>query len=166
VAVAVRNGLRGVAAALLATGLLATAVLAGPALGDTALTLVNGPEELELSIDDLAAMPLTTIATENEFVDGKVVYRGPLVREVLARVGLDKAENVRFIAANDYYVDIPTQNFRDYDAILAFEADGERLSRRDKGPVWLMYPISDHPELHDPIYSRRLIWQVVKITSE
>lgn len=160
-AVGLRSGMPGIVLAF-----LASAVLAGPALGETALTLVNGTQQLELSIDDLAAMPQTTLDTENEFVDGKVVYRGPLVRNVLARVGLDKADNVRFVAANDYYVDIPTQNFRDYDAILAIEADGERLSRRDKGPVWLMYPISDFPELHDPIYSRRLIWQVVKITSE
>jgi hypothetical protein len=161
VAVGFRIGLPGIALAFLATTALAGAVLADPAL-----TLVNGTQVLELSIDDLAAMPQTPVNTENEFVDGKVAYRGPLVRDVLARVGLDKADNVRFVAANDYYVDIPTQNFRDYDAILAIEADGVRLSRRDKGPVWLMYPISDFTELQDPIYSRRLIWQVVKITSE
>jgi hypothetical protein len=147
-----------------AGALLASALLSGPALAETALTLVNGSEQLEYTTDELAAMPQTTILTENEFVDGQVSYRGPLVRDVLAEAGLDKLESVRFVAANDYYVDIPTQNFRDYDAILALEADGERLSRRDKGPIWLMYPISDHPELHDPTYSRRLIWQVVKIT--
>lgn len=147
-----------------AGALLASALLSGPALAETALTLVNGSEQLEYTADELAAMPQTTILTENEFVDGQVSYRGPLVRDVLAEAGLDKLESVRFVAANDYYVDIPTQNFRDYDAILALEADGERLSRRDKGPIWLMYPISDHPELHDPTYSRRLIWQVVKIT--
>ena len=70
---------------------------------------------------------------------------------------------MRFVAANDYYVDIPTSDFADYDAILAMEADGEPLSRREKGPLWLMYPISDHAELRDPIYLRRLIWQVVRI---
>lgn len=145
---------------------LAMQLLAFPARAETALLLVNGNQSLELSLEDLEAMPQATVATTNDFVDGKVTYRGPLVRDVLARVGLDKADNVRFTAANDYYVDIPTQNFRDYDAILALEADGERLSRRDKGPIWLMYPISDYPALRDPIYTRRLIWQVVKITSQ
>ncbi|MFT3972620.1 MAG: molybdopterin-dependent oxidoreductase [Amaricoccus sp.] len=159
--VRMRGGLR-----LLAILALAAVASAGQAMAETALTLVNGSQTLDLSADDLAAMPQTTIKTENEFVDGTVTYVGPLVRDVLARVGLDKVDNVRFVAANDYYVDVPTQNFRDYGAILAVQADGERLSRRDKGPVWLMYPISDYPELHDPIYSRRLIWQVVKITSE
>ena len=72
-------------------------------------------------------------------------------------------ESVRFIAANDYFVEIPTEDFRRYDVILAMEADGAPLARRDKGPIWLMYPISDHEELGDPIYIHRLIWQVVRI---
>ena len=85
------------------------------------------------------------------------------MRDVLAQLGLDDVAEVRLIAANDYFVDIPTEDFRAYDAILAMEADGKRLSRREKGPLWLMYPISDHAELNDRIYLRRLIWQVVRI---
>lgn len=64
----------------------------------------------------------------------------------------------------DYFVDIPASDFRRYNAILAMEADGTRLSRRDKGPLWLMYPLTDHPELQgDPVYITRLIWQLVRI---
>jgi len=103
------------------------------------------------------------VRTENEFSDGVVAYRGPLVRDVLAKLGLDRLQKVRFVAVNDYYVDIPTSDFTDYDAILALEADGKPLSRRDKGPLWLMYPISDNAALRDPIYLRRLIWQVIRI---
>jgi hypothetical protein len=95
-----------------------------------------------------------------------VAFRGPLVREVLEHLGLDQADSLRFVAANDYYVDIPTSDFRKYNVILAMEADGQRLSRRDKGPLWLMYPFSDFPELNDPIYLRRLIWQVVRIEAQ
>ena len=39
-------------------------------------------------------------------------------------------------------------------------ANGERLSRRDKGPIWLIYPLDDHEELKDPVYTIRLIWQL------
>ena len=44
--------------------------------------------------------------------------------------------------------------------ILAMQADGTRLSIRDKGPIWLMYPVDDFPELQDPKYNLRLIWQL------
>jgi len=131
----------------------------------TALTLSRGAgaQTLELTLGELAALPQTTVVTENEFSNGLVAYRGPLARDVLDQLSLMEFESVRFIAANDYFVEIPTEDFRRYDVILAMEADGAPLARRDKGPIWLMYPISDHEELGDPIYIHRLIWQVVRI---
>ena len=150
------------------TGALVVAVAGGlprAAEAGAALQLIAADRTttLDLSIEALEALPQVTIVTENEFANGRVAYRGPLMRDVLAQLGLDDATEVRLVAANDYFVDIPTEDFRAYDAILAMEADGKRLSRREKGPLWLMYPISDHVELSDPIYLRRLIWQVVRI---
>ena len=145
-------------------GVLGIGPAGSAAAGGPALQLVGAEDQtLELSLEQLEAMPQVTVATENEFSDGVVNYRGPMVRDVLALVGLEQLDEVRFTAANDYFVDIPTEDFTNYDAILAMEADGEKLGRREKGPLWLMYPISDHSELRDPVYLRRLIWQVVRI---
>ncbi len=44
--------------------------------------------------------------------------------------------------------------------ILALRTNGARLTIRDKGPIWLMYPLDDHAELRDPVYNSRLIWQL------
>lgn len=129
------------------------------------LTVVIGTEQVGFTLDQIGEMPRSTIVTDTEFTDGLVEFKGPLVRDVLDTVGMDEVEFLRFTAANDYFVDIPTSDFREYDAILAMEADGVALSRRTKGPLWLMYPIADFPELRDRIYNNRLIWQVVKIES-
>ena len=150
--------------------ILAASLVAAPAAkaADPALTLSLGSdsaEKLEFTLEALSELPQVTIVTVNEFSDGEVSYRGPLVRDVLAHLGLERADTIRLTAANDYYVDIPTSDFRRYNVILALEADGKRLSRREKGPLWVMYPISDHPELQDPVYNTRLIWQVVRIES-
>ena len=144
---------------------IATFVPAAATTAEVALELVGAgnSQTRALTLDDLAALPQVEVTTENEFSDGAVTYRGPLVRDVLAELGLDRLQAVRFVAVNDYYVDIPTSDFAEYDVILATEADGMPLSRRDKGPLWLMYPISAHVALRDPIYLRRLIWQVVRI---
>jgi hypothetical protein len=130
---------------------------------DLSLVAANKASTIELTLADLAAMPQTTISTETEFTDGTVAFTGPLARDVLALVGMENVKTVRFVAANDYSVDIPTSDLQEYDVILAMQADGKALSRRDRGPLWLMYPISDHAELEDPLYLRRLIWQVVRI---
>jgi hypothetical protein len=144
---------------------LVVAAVALPAAvsAQTILTLQHGPETLELTLEDLAALPQQTIVTTNEFTDTPVAYSGPLARDVLELLALDGLSTVRFTAANDYFIDVPTQDLHRYDVVLAMEADGTRLSRRDKGPLWLMYPLSDNPELLGPIYNARLIWQVVRV---
>jgi hypothetical protein len=136
------------------------------ALAEPALTLANDADDadpVELTLEDLSRMPQTAIVTENEFSDGRVVYRGPLVRDVLAAAHLEAADTLRCIAANDYHIDIPASDFRRFDVIIAMEADGKKLSRRDKGPLWIMYPISEHAELRDSLYIHRLIWQLTRI---
>jgi hypothetical protein len=89
-----------------------------------------------------------------------VEFVGPLARDVLASFDLGAVTTVHLVAANDYSFDIPLGDLTKYDVILAMQADGKRLSIRDKGPIWLMYPLDDFPELQDPKYNLRLIWQL------
>jgi hypothetical protein len=142
---------------------LAMAV-AQPVLADIVLTLEREDgEAVELSLEEIEALPQTAFVSHNEFVDAPTVFRGPLVRDVLALGGLNGVELVRFTALNDYSVDIPASDFAAFDAILAVEANGRRLSRRDKGPLWLVYPMDSHPDLQQHEFVARLIWQVVRV---
>lgn len=116
------------------------------------------------SLEQLLDLPQTTIVTENEFVDGRVTYQGPLARELLGQLDLGNSTSLTLTAANDFAVEVPTSDVIRYDVILALAADGKILSRRSKGPIWFMYPISDNPELKgDPVINTRLIWQLIRI---
>jgi len=130
----------------------------------TALTVINSVNgsEVTLTDEELMALPHVTINTENEFVDGMTAFVGPLGRDVLALVG-EGGSMVVLTAVNDYAVEVPIEDFINYDVVFAMSADGERFSRRDKGPIWVVYPMSDHSELQDPVYNARLIWQLVKV---
>lgn len=148
----------------LAPPLMLAMAISHPAFAEGVLTLEpEAGEPVELSLDDIEALPQTVFVAQNEFVDAPTVFRGPLVRDVLALGGLHDAEIVRFTALNDYSVDIPASDFANYGAILAVEANGRRLSRRDKGPLWLVYPMDSHPEIQQHEYVARLIWQVVRV---
>lgn len=142
---------------------LLQSALAVAACAQTVLTLQSGAKTLELTFEDLAEMPQHSVLTTNEFTDKPLTYTGPLARDVLELLALDSLETVRFTAVNDYFIDVPTDELNRYDVVLALEVDGRRLSLRDKGPLWLMYPLSQHPELAGPIYNARLIWQVVRV---
>ena len=135
-----------------------------PAAADELLVVNNlaepGQAELRLSEADLLALPQITIRTKTEFTDGVAEFIGPLARDAIASIKAGGATTVHLVAVNDYSIDIPLSDFTDYDVILALQVNGERLSRRNKGPIWLMYPLDDHTELQDPMYNIRLIWQL------
>lgn len=126
-------------------------------------TLAPGTPEIRLTEAELLAMPQVTIRTSTEFTDGVVEFVGPLARDVVSQVGVGEATTLHAVAVNDYTVDIPIHELFEYDVIFAMKADGERLTMRDKGPVWIMYPLDEHPELNDPLYNQRLIWQLARV---
>ncbi len=119
--------------------------------------------EVRFSEADLLALPQVTVRTRTEFTDGVVEFIGPLARDAVAFIETGAATTVHLVAANDYAIDIPLSDLTEYDVILAMQANGKRLSMRDKGPIWLMYPLDDHSELQDPMYNNRLIWQLTVI---
>lgn len=130
---------------------------------DLVIVDTDGTTLKAYTVDELAALPQHKIVTGNEFVEGKVTFEGPLVRDVLKDAGLEPGEKLAFVALNDYAVEIPASELEKYDAILALKADGKWLSRRDKGPIWVIYPMDDHPELQDPVFNSRLVWQLARI---
>lgn len=157
-----------VACAILA---FATVVHVVPAWSASTVLTVDGRSigggMVELTLEQLRAMPQTTVTTENEFVDGPVAYRGPLARDVVALLEAQGGQTLTMTAINDFAVEVPMSDVTRYDVILALEADGKTLSRRGKGPIWLMYPISDNPELRgDPVINTRLIWQLIRIEAK
>jgi len=131
---------------------------------ETVLTLVNAMTGTEITLTEaeLMALPHATIETENEFVDGMTRFTGPLGRDLVALLG-GGGSTVVLTAVNDYAVEVPVEDFNTYDVVFAVSADEVRFSRRDKGPVWVVYPMSDNRELQDPVYNARLIWQLVRM---
>ena len=68
------------------------------------------------------------------------------------------------IAANDYRIEIPVSDFAKYDVMLAMRINGEELTLRTKGPIWLIYPESvDLPESER---AERMIWQLIELRVE
>ena len=135
-----------------------------PAAAEDLLVVRNATDpaqaEARFSEADLLALPQVTVRTRTEFTDGVVEFIGPLARDAVAFIETGTATTVHLVAANDYAIDIPLSDLAEYDVILAMQANGERLSLRDKGPIWLMYPMDDIDELPDSRFNNRLVWQL------
>ena len=42
----------------------------------------------------------------------------------------------------------------------AFRQNGAVLTVRDKGPLWIVFPRDDYPELNDPRVDLQWVWQL------
>ena len=110
----------------------------------------------------LQALPAVRLKTSTSVTDGAHVFEGVLVRDLLDRVRA-KGATVIATAHNDYAVEIPMNDFRRFDAIIAYRMDGEPLSRADKGPLWIVYPRDQKAELQDIRYDYRWVWKLAAL---
>ena len=63
---------------------------------------------------------------------------------MLGAVGA-QGRTLRAIALNDYKVDIPFDDVRTIDVVMARLLDGRPMPVRDKGPLFIIYPFDDRP---------------------
>ena len=99
--------------------------------------------ELDLSFDDLLAMPSTELVRDFQCVTGwrvpKVGWKGVRLRDVLDRAGVhDDGGAVRFVSFDGAYSESLTlQQARRDDVLVAYELEGEALSSAHGGPARL-----------------------------
>jgi hypothetical protein len=113
----------------------------------------------------LDALPQKSFVTETPWTKGLVKFTGPLLSDVLKAVNAS-GTNIKAIALNDYKVNIPMEDASKYGVILARQMDGKTMSIRDKGPLFVMYPFDQLPELKTSVYFSRCIWQLHAISVE
>lgn len=143
-----------------------TAVLTGQMLSaaEPVLTLSGAVSDAEVVLTraDLEKLSQQQLTTTTTVTDGRSVFEGFLIRDLLEEFEAE-GEVVVARALNDYQIEIPISDFERFDVIGALSMDGVPLSPRDKGPIWIVYPRDDHPELQDIRYDTRWVWQLVSL---
>ncbi|HSP24374.1 MAG TPA: molybdopterin-dependent oxidoreductase [Saliniramus sp.] len=107
-------------------------------------------------------LPARRLDTSTVVTDGVQSFDGVLMRDLLAAAGA-RGDTVSARALNDYTIDIPVGDFSDFDVVLALRMNGEELTARDKGPLWIVYPRDDFAELRDIRYDYRWVWQLIHL---
>ncbi len=127
-----------------------------------AISVVNEGDTAQFDLAMLDKLEKRTIVTETPWYEEAQTFEGPLLSDLLDVLGV-KGESVRVIALNDYSAEIPMEELWKYPVVLTTRIDGETLSVRDKGPLFVIYPFDDYPELHDELHFGRCVWQVTSI---
>lgn len=116
----------------------------------------------EFDLAGLEALGMHTTTTKTPWYDGAKTFEGPLGSALLDAVGAT-GTTLKVTALNDYVTEIPVADFREHPVILATKLDGEPMSVRDKGPIFVIYPFDDEPALNNETYFGRSAWQVKSI---
>ncbi len=149
------------------TGLAVSAELATPT-GPVILTVtgaITSHNDGEQAVFDLAMLENLegrTTRTQTPWYDGAQDFSGPLGAALLEAIGAE-GTMLRVTALNDYVTDIPIADFTSHPVILATRLGGTPLPVREKGPVFVIYPFDEAPELNNETYYGRSAWQVKSI---
>jgi hypothetical protein len=119
----------------------------------------------QFGLPALQQLPQRKIVTATPWYSSAVEFAGPLLRDVLEAAGAGTAAGgiLRCIALNDYRVEIPADDVRRYDVVVAHQLNGKPMSVREKGPLFVIYPFDEQPQLRTTTYYSRCIWQLKAI---
>lgn len=123
----------------------------------------NEGQAIVMDLTTLEKAGLVEYTVKDPFEDRPVRYSGVLMRDLLAlwQVAND-AQTVHIAALNDYKIDIPIRDFRQYPILFALEADGVYMQPDYRGPAMLVYPV-DQYEFDLIAVQRNWIWQIKTI---
>ena len=110
----------------------------------------------------LEALGTDEFVTMTPWSNVPVRFEGVRMARLMEAVG-STGESVTAIALNDYSTDIPITDFQIYGTIIALKRDGNYMSVRDKGPLFIVYPYDSSPELRHQRFYSRSAWQVSKL---
>lgn len=155
------------AAVFAALALPAFAELAQPQ-GEVILTVsgniseTNGDGVARFDLDMLRALPAEAFETSTIWTNGPQKFTGVPLQALLEELGAS-GTTLRSIAINAYEVQIPTSDAQNGGPIIAYELNGDAMSVRDKGPLWVVYPYDSDPRFRTEVVYSRSIWQLDQI---
>jgi len=122
----------------------------------------NQGERAALDMAMLEALAQQSFITKTPWFKQPRKFTGPLLRDVLSLVGA-QGTTLRMAALNDYRIDVPSDDARRFDVVLARMVDDKPITVRDKGPLFMIYPFDSDAALRNPLYYSRSVWQLKSI---
>ena len=127
----------------------------------------NRGDKLAFDRPTLEKLGLISYKNSNRWYKDPVTYVGVLGSTLLKVIGIPKnATKLKLRAVNDYIIDIPLEDFERWPVMFALKLNGDYLTLRDKGPIWVVYPTHLDEALSGPEHSGKWIWQLKSMIVE
>lgn len=122
---------------------------------------------VRFDLPNLEALGLIRFTTSTIWATSPSLFEGVPLAAVLDIAGADPgATTLVLTSLSDLQIRMPTADARTWPVMLALRRNGSLLSRRDRGPIWVVYPQHAFPELNHRTYHQRWVGQLKSITVE
>ncbi|TYC51747.1 molybdopterin-dependent oxidoreductase [Rhodobacterales bacterium] len=126
------------------------------------INTTNNAGAAEFDMDMLEALPQVERTIETPWTSEATTFSGPRLKTILDAVGA-KGSGLIVTALNDYSAELPYEDAETLETMLATRMNGDLMSVREKGPLFLIYPFDTNPELFNEKYFARSVWQIREV---
>lgn len=131
--------------------------------GDVTVTNDDGKAVLDRGM--LTAIGETSFSTSTIWTEGEVEFTGVALADLLTHLGIETG-TLKATAINDYAIEIPVAEALSNPALVAYMMNGQPMSVREKGPLWIVYPYDSDSKFQAETFYSRSIWQLDRIVVE
>lgn len=167
----VRDLLAALLAAVLGIATLSTGHAALPAPTGKVLLRISGAiaepnvgNEAHLDLALLQSLPTAEFTTTTPWSgDDLLTFRGVRIDALLEAVGADPMATFTANALDKYSAVFGGVDVVRYPVIIAYEENGSSISVRQLGPLRIMFPFDDYPELLNTGNHTMSVWQLIEM---
>ena len=122
----------------------------------------NQDDTAAFDAEMLKAIGEVSFETTTPWTEGAQTFTGVPLHALLDELQITEGM-LKATAINDYAIEIPVSDAVEGGPILAYLQNGEPMSVREKGPLWVVYPYDAKPEYQSEVIYARSIWQVKRM---
>ncbi|WP_025675357.1 molybdopterin-dependent oxidoreductase [Salinivibrio socompensis] len=131
------------------------------------LTLaINDRQRIEFDQERLSRLPVIELDTHTPWTQGLQKFKGVRLSTLLDHANVPRFQEITLRSMNRYQSQLAWDDIRQYQPIIAFERNGQPMTIRTLGPLWLIFPLDDHPQLQSERFHQAMVWQLTNIEIE
>lgn len=121
----------------------------------------QGPKSYDQdALENISPVRLTTVTPWRE---APAAFDGVLLTDLLAENGLSDVSAINVVAENDYVVRIPSEVWKKWPIVVATRVNGRPHSRRARGPIQFVMPMSDDAAAGSMGNENYWVWMAARI---
>jgi hypothetical protein len=121
----------------------------------------NSGSTVRLDVATVERMGLVKYSVHDPWLDADHEFSGVLLSDMLDTIGAAPGSTrMHFVAIDDYEVEILIADVRKWPILLATRMDGQPMSIADKGPLRVVFPYDQFPEIDRLAYKDLWIWSL------